>query len=177
MPTITVRPDATGTYSEADTIVGSSALIAVTDSDDGTYISAAAGATRVHTFALPDVTANGTIDNVKFNFRISDGNVMNEGHFTPRFRISSSNYDGYHQHPQFHSIATFSQDWALSPATDATWTWAEISGMEMGGTIYSFYDSYYPTNHPCNLYEIWLEVSYTETEVFFDCCSCGPCMI
>lgn len=177
MPTFTVRPDATGTYSETDYIVGGSALIAVTDSSDSTYIYSAAGATRKHTFNLPDVTGNGTIDNVRFKFRIGDGMVMNEGSFTPMFIISSTSYYGTHQHPNYHSISTFSQDWALSPATSATWTWAEISGMEMGGQIYSFYDSYYPILHPCNVYDIWLEISYTETPVFVDCGGCGPCVV
>ncbi len=155
--TLTIRPNAAGTFSEWVPVGDSPNYRCVdeeTRDDDATYVGDAAGK-KSDSYNLQDhTTETGNITNVRVVAWAYDAAGPENIHLT--VVIGGTEYLGAKQ-ALTGSYAQYTEDWPQNPATSADWTWSDIDALEAG--IYSVATGKWTGD--VHVTQLYVEVTYT----------------
>jgi hypothetical protein len=154
MATLTLRPNADGTYHEwVAEPWGSAHWIDTSDQDDNTFIYTGIVGNR-DTENLADTPQTGTINSVTTYARTrqSGGNcglyiicrTHNTDYFSGQIIVTSTLFTNK------------SQTRTVNPFTGAAWTWDEVNALEVGGRSGGI-----PFDAEIDIAEFWIVVDYT----------------
>ncbi len=137
--TETLRPNAAGTYSQADPVGEVSNYLCVDEEvadDDSTYVETSGSATEIDTYNIPDHSEGyGTISSVTVYVRCRGTTTADLHAAEPVIRTHSTDYFGtYTLLPLDYTY--LSQTYTTNPFTTSAWTWDEIDAMEIGVRLY-----------------------------------------
>ena len=154
--TETLRPNATGFYSQCDA-VGDSPNYACVDEavsdNDTTYVRTWAGATELDTYNIQNHstgTGNVTGIDVYINTRATSGTHDAE----VAIRTNNTDYFGGYTSGVPTSYTYISANWTNNPNTTNPWTWAEIDALEIGVRHYDLNGGYLQTT------QVFTDVDY-----------------
>jgi len=133
--TETLRPDAAGTYSQADPVGEVSNYLCVDEEvadDDSTYVETSGGATEIDTYNIPDHSEGyGTISSVTVYVRCRASTTADLHAAETVIRTHNADYFGtYTLLPT--SYTDYSTTYNVNPNTTNAWTWDEIDALEIG---------------------------------------------
>ena len=137
--TETLRPNAAGTYSQADPVGEVSNYLCVDEEvadDDSTYVETSGGATEIDTYNIPDHSEGyGTISSVTVYVRCRATTTADLHAAETAIRTQGSDYFGtYTLLPT--SYTDYSTTYNVNPNTTNAWTWDEIDALEIGVRLY-----------------------------------------
>ncbi len=137
--TETLRPNAAGTYSQADPVGEVSNYLCVDEEvadDDSTYVETSGGATEIDTYNIPDHSEGyGTISSVTVYVRCRASTTADLHAAETVIRTHSTDYFGtYTLLPLDYTY--LSQTYTTNPFTTSAWTWDEIDALEIGVRLY-----------------------------------------
>ena len=137
--TETLRPNAAGTYSQADPVGEVSNYLCVDEEvadDDSTYVETSGGATEIDTYNIPDHSEGyGTISSVTVYVRCRASTTADLHAAETVIRTHGTDYFGtYTLLPT--SYTDYSTTYNVNPNTTNAWTWDEIDALEIGVRLY-----------------------------------------
>ena len=154
--TETLRPNATGTYSQCDANGDSpnyACVDEVTADEDSTYVSTWGGATELDTYNIADHSEGiGTVTSVTVYIRTR---VTSDSHAVEvALRTNGTDYFGTYTPISSTSYTDISATWTTNPYTTNAWTWAEIDVLEIGVRHYDLGTGYLLTT------QVYVEVDW-----------------
>ena len=154
--TETLRPNATGTYSQCDPNGDSPNYACVDDvtaDEDSTYVSTWFGATELDTYNIANHSeGTGTISSVTVYIR---SRVTSDTHaIEVALRTNGADYFGTYTPISSTSYTNISATWTENPYTTDDWTWAEVDALEAGVRHYDLGTGYLMTT------QVYVEVDY-----------------
>ncbi|GAI53198.1 unnamed protein product, partial [marine sediment metagenome] len=155
--TETLRPNAAGTYSQADPVGEVSNYLCVDEEvadDDSTYVETSGGATEIDTYNIPDHSEGyGTISSVTVYVRCRASTTADLHAAETVIRTHSTDYFGtYTLLPT--SYTDYSTTYNVNPNTTNAWTWDEIDALEIGVRLYDNDDD------EVRCTQVYVEVAY-----------------
>jgi hypothetical protein len=174
MASMTVLPNADGTYQQWPTIVGKAAhWEAISDSSDSTYIvtTQTGYGDEIDTYTVPTSLVSGTITNVRIYSRAAWGYYIYPWIQELLYIGSIFYYGNTHSLQSYPTINEYYSDWALNPATTSSWTWNDVSTMEIGVKGHRAYNAYVFCT------KVYMVISYDVTLAKSGGIAIGPAMI
>lgn len=103
------------------------------DGDPATFAYARAVGDAVTSTLTPGASPPGTIGKIILaSYARNAVETPNPATVVNRLRIAGTDYDATGLSPASGSIEALSSEWALNPATDLPWTWADLASLEIG---------------------------------------------
>ena len=155
--TETLRPNAAGTYSQADPVGEVSNYLAVDEEvtdDDSTYVETSGDATEIDTYNIPDHSEGyGTISSVTVYVRYRGTTTADLHAAETVIRTHDTDYFGDYTLLPLAYIDS-STTYTTNPYTGSAWTWDEIDALEIGVRMYDLGDGDLRTT------QVYAEVDY-----------------
>jgi len=160
--TETLRPNATGTYSQCDragAFFNYQCVDEAVADEDATYVYTQFGATELDTYNITNhIQGTGAINSVTvyIRARATSGTHAVE----VAIRTYGTNDFGSYTSPVSTSYTDISAIWTENPYTNNAWTWAEIDALEAGVRHYDLGFGYPLTT------QVYVEVDYDDTTYY-----------
>lgn len=154
MPTLTLRPNAPGTYQDWD-LVDTTHEGATSDQNDNTFVEGLFVNDK-ETENLADTSITGTINSVTAYMRAIASGGGNE-QAVILWRTYGTDYESAAKTISTIAFTNHSETRTVNPNTGAAWTWAEVNALQVGAKI-----TQVSVNEYIDASEFWIEVDYTE---------------
>jgi len=137
--TETLRPNATGNYTQCDPVGDVSNYLCVDEEvadDDATYVETSGGATELDTYSIPDHSEGiGTINSVAVYIRCGATTTADLHAAETVIQTHDTNYFSSNTTLPI-SYTDLSTTYETNPDTTNAWTWDEIDALETGVRMY-----------------------------------------
>lgn len=158
MATLTLRPNAAGTYQTWTRVGGSNHWGVTSDESDSTYLYSLSTSDK-ETENLADTAQTGIINSVTAYIRAkapAGGGAAETAVIL--WRTHSADYESTTITISRTAFTNYSQAKTVNPNTGVAWTWDEINALEVGARAYAL-----GVDEEIDVSEIWIVVDYTAT--------------